>query len=306
MDSTKLSDNKNSWIFSLVLPAKNERPGLQKLLPKLVLDYPEAEIIVVNDGSRDNTEQLCMGFPVKVISHPYGMGNGSAIKTGARQASHDKIVFMDADGQHNPDDIPRLLAKLDQGYEMVVGARHTSNHASWLRRLANATYNTLASLMTGHQIQDLTSGFRAVRARHFRKFLYLLPNGFSYPTTSTMAFFRSGLPVGYVPIQATKREGKSHINPCRDGFRFVIIIIKIGALFSPMRVFFPIAGILFCIGLSYYIYTYITVGQFTNMSALFLTASLQTFLIGLISEQVSSLHYRGVQEDRRRTKRDDD
>ncbi|MGH8548744.1 MAG: glycosyltransferase family 2 protein [Methylococcales bacterium] len=305
MDSTNHSNNKKSLIFTLVLPAKNESLGLQKLLPKLVLDYPEAEIIVVNDGSIDNTAQLCQAYPVITISHPYSMGNGSAIKTGARYASHDKIVFMDADGQHNPDDIPLLLAKMDEGYEMVVGARHASNHASWLRRLANTTYNTLASIMTGYQIQDLTSGFRAVRTRHFRKFLYLLPNGFSYPTTSTMAFFRSGLPVGYVPIRATRREGKSHIKLFRDGFRFVIIILKIGALFSPMRVFLPIAVALFCTGLSYYAYTYHSTGRFTNMSALLFTASLLTFLIGLVSEQVSSLHYRGVQEDVRRSKRDE-
>ncbi|MGR9106993.1 MAG: glycosyltransferase family 2 protein, partial [Gammaproteobacteria bacterium] len=220
------------------------------------------------------------------------------------QASHDKIVFMDADGQHDPHDIARLLAKMDEGYEMVVGARQPSCHASWWRRVANKSYNSLASLMTGFQIQDLTSGFRVVRARHFRKFLYLLPNGFSYPTTSTMAFFRSGLPVAYMPIRATRREGKSHIRIFRDGLRFVLIILKIGSLFSPMRLFLPLAAGLFCTGLSYYFYTYIHSGQFTNMSALLFTASLLTFLIGLLSEQVSSLHYRGVQEDVRRTIRE--
>ncbi|MGH8556118.1 MAG: glycosyltransferase [Methylococcales bacterium] len=304
MDSINHSNNKKSLIFSLVLPAKNESVGLQKLLPKLVLDYPEAEIIVVNDGSNDNTEQLCRAYPVNVITHPYSMGNGSAIKTGARQSSRDTIVFMDADGQHNPDDIPRLLAKMDEGYEMVVGARQPSMHASWNRRLANKTFNSLASIMTGHRILDLTSGFKAVKSVHFRKFIYLLPNGFSYPTTSTMAFFRSGLPVAYVPIRATRREGKSHIRLFRDGCRFIIIILKIGALFSPMRLFLPIAGILFVIGLCYYSYTYFTFGRFTNMSALLFTSSLLTFLIGLLSEQISSLHYRGVQEDIRRTKRD--
>lgn len=303
MDPYENSTNKDSLIFTLVLPAKNESSGLQKILPKLVQDYPIAEIIVVNDGSNDDTEEICKSFPITLLSHPYSMGNGSAIKTGTRQASHDKIVFMDADGQHDPDDIPRLLTKLDEGYEMVVGARQPSNHASWCRRIANATFNSLASAMTGHQVQDLTSGFRAARSRHFRKFLYLLPNGFSYPTTSTMAFFRSGLPVGYVPIQAAKREGKSHIRIFRDGLRFIIIILKIGALFSPMRLFLPIAGALFFTGLFHYVYTYHTFGRFTNMSALLFTSSLLTFLIGLLSEQVSSLHYRGVQEDMRRTKR---
>ncbi len=305
MDSTNHSQKKKSSIFSLVLPAKNECVGLQKLLPQLVRDYPEAEIIVVDDGSADGTRELCSNYPVDLISHPYSLGNGSAIKAGTRRASKDKIVFMDADGQHNPDDIPRLLAKMDEGYEMVVGARQPNSHASWCRRLANAIYNTLASVMTGYQVQDLTSGFRVARARHFRKFLYLLPNGFSYPTTSTMAFFRSGLPVGYIPIRATQREGKSHIRPFRDGSRFLVIILKIGALFSPMRLFLPIAAALFGIGVSYYIYTYFSAGRFTNMSAMLITASLLTFLIGLLSEQVSSLHYKGVQEEVRRSVRGD-
>lgn len=290
--------------FTLVLPAKNESQSLRKLIPTLIDRFPHAEIIVVNDGSTDETKMVCKEYAVQLISHPYSMGNGSAVKTGARCASHDKIVFMDADGQHNPNDIPRFLSKMDEGYEMVVGARHPSSQASWTRRFANATFNSLASIMTGYQIKDLTSGFRAVRARHFRKFLYLLPNGFSYPTTSTMAFFRSGLPVAYVPIHATKREGKSHIKVFQDGLRFIIIILKIGALFSPMRLFLPIAGALFFIGLSYYGYTFLMAGRFTNMSALLLTSALLTFLIGILSEQISSLHYKGVQEDMRRMQRD--
>ena len=267
-------------------------------------DYPQAEVIVVNDGSTDDTETLCREQAVAVVSHPYNMGNGAAIKTGARHASHDKIIFMDADGQHDPADIARLLDKMEQGYEMVVGARQTSTHASIFRRLANAAYNRLASLMTGHRIEDLTSGFRAVRARHFRKFLYLLPNGFSYPTTSTMAFFRSGLAVSYIQIQAGRREGKSHIRLFRDGLRFLIVILKVGALFSPMRLFLPIAATLSGIGISYYGYTYYTAGQFTNMSALLFTASLLTFLIGILSEQISSLHYKGVEEQQRKTTRE--
>lgn len=289
--------------FSIILPAKNEAPVLPSLLTDLLNRFPDAEIIVVNDGSTDNTAEVCQIQGVTVIDHPYSMGNGAAIKTGARNANHDIIVFMDADGQHDPSDIPKLLEKMDQGYEMVVGARNIANHASTLRLLANWSFNRLASLMTGHQVKDLTSGFRAVRARHFRKFLYLLPNGFSYPTTSTMAFFRSGLPVAYVPIHASKRVGSSHIKIVRDGMRFFIIILKIGALFSPMRLFLPIALILFSIGLSYYGFTYLTTGRFTNMSAVLLLSSLTIFLMGIISEQISSLHYRGVEETRRRSKR---
>jgi glycosyltransferase involved in cell wall biosynthesis len=231
------------------------------------------------------------------------MGNGAAIKTGARHAQASTLVLMDADGQHDPADIRRLLEKLDEGYDMVVGARASQFQSSLPRRFANGIYNRLASSMTGHPIEDLTSGFRVVRRRHFIKFLYLLPNGFSYPTTVTMAFFRSALPVTYVAIGTSPRSGKSHIRPFRDGLRFLIIIVKIGALFSPMRLFLPIAGLLFATGLSYYAYTYVSYKAFTNMSATLFMFSLFTFLIGLLAEQVSSLHYKGIDEDSRRVKR---
>jgi hypothetical protein len=212
---------------------------------------------------------------------------------------------MDADGQHTPDDINKLIDMINEGYDMAVGARQLDSHASLTRRIGNTLYNRLASWMTGYPIKDLTSGFRAARARHFKKFLYLLPNKFSYPTTSTMAFFRSGLPVGYVPIRAQQRssDSKSHIRLFHDGFRFLIIIVKIGALFSPMRFFLPISGTLFLAGLCYYGYTYFSWGRLTNMSAILFLSSLFTFLIGIVSEQISALHYKDIQETHRRVKR---
>ena len=296
--------NLTNSSISIILPAKNEANGLEKLLPEITALYPDAEIIIVNDGSTDNTATISETAGASVINHPYSMGNGASIKTGARNANGEILVFMDADGQHRPYDISKLLSKIAEGYDMVVGARQLDTHASLLRRFANIGYNKLASLMTGHKIEDLTSGFRAVRARHFRRFLYLLPNGFSYPTTSTMAFFRSGLAVTYIPIKAMQREGKSHIRILHDGTKFLIIILKIGTLFSPMRFFLPISLALFAIGLSYYGYTYSQTGRFTNMSALLFISSLLTFLIGIVSEQISSLHYKGVEEAQRRTKRD--
>ena len=294
-----------SQSVSIILPAKNEADNLDRLLPVLRKNFPEEEIIVVNDGSSDNTVEICNRHQVTVITHVYSMGNGAAIKTGARNAKGDILMFMDADGQHNPDDINRLLEKIHDGYDMAVGARQINTHASLLRRIGNTIYNKLASIMTGYPIEDLTSGFRAARARHFRKFLYLLPNKFSYPTTSTMAFFRSGLPVAYVPIKAMNRagDGKSHIRLFHDGFRFLIIIVKIGALFSPMRFFLPISGLLFFTGLAYYGYTYYNFGRLTNMTAILVLSSLFTFLIGIVSEQISALHYKDIQETRRRTTR---
>ncbi len=285
----------NTSQISIVLPAKNEASSIGDLLDKLIRQAPEAEILVINDGSTDNTAEIALAKGAKVVSHPYSQGNGAAIKTGARNAEGQILVFMDADGQHDPEDIPLLLNKLEQGFDMAVGARHVESQASKIRKLGNHFYNRLASVMTGHKIEDLTSGFRAVKADKFRKFLYLLPNGFSYPTTSTMAFFRSGFPVAYVPIHAGKREGISHIKIVKDGIRFFIIILKIGALFSPMRLFLPLSGLLTTVGFSYYGYTYFTMGRFTNMSALLFTSALLTFLIGIISEQISSLHYKNIE-----------
>ena len=285
--------------LSIILPAKNEARSLETLLPELKRVTPEAEILLINDGSTDYTLKIAEQAGIRVISHPYSQGNGAAIKTGARNAKGDIFVFMDADGQHDSEDIPALLDKLNQGYDMVVGARNPNTHASVIRRVANSFYNRLATYMTGHPIEDLTSGFRAVRADRFRKFIYLLPNGFSYPTTSTMAFFRSGFPVAYIPINAGKREGKSHIKLMKDGVRFFIIILRIGTLFSPMRLFLPVSATIFIIGVSYYAYTYTTAGRFTNMSGVLFLSSLFTFLIGIISEQISSLHYKAAEDNRR-------
>lgn len=261
------------------------------LIPRLRAAQPDAEIIVVNDGSTDDTAPICAKYGVTVVGQPYSMGNGAAIKRGACAASADVLVFMDADGQHDPADISRLVAKLDEGYDMVVGARDWAGQAGVGRGVANAIYNRLASWMTGFQVIDLTSGFRAVRAEKFREFLHLLPNGFSYPTTITMAFFRSAYAIAYEPLAVHSRVGKSHIRPMRDGLRFLLIIFKIATLYSPLKLFLPISLAFFLIGLGYYLYTFSTIHRFTNMSVLLFSASVIVFLIGLISEQITSLMY---------------
>ncbi len=278
-------------VVSVVVPAKNEAKILPRVLAAIRDAVPEAQIIVVNDGSSDDTEAVCTDAHLLVIKHLYSIGNGGAIKSGARAAVGDVVVFLDADGQHDPKDIPRLLSMMSQGYAMVVGARDARSHASLGRRVANGLYNRLASWIVGHPIADLTSGFRAVNVQAFREFLHLLPNGFSYPTTITMAFFRSGYPVAYVPIEAGKRTGKSHISPMRDGVRFLLIIFKIGTLYSPLKVFVPIASLFFLSGFTYYVYTFIYFGRFTNMSALLLSTSVVVLLIGMVSEQITQLIY---------------
>lgn len=278
--------------LSVVIPARNEAASLKQLLGPLVALLPDAEIIIVNDGSDDDTLEVCAEHPVRVVSHPYPKGNGAAVKSGARAATGEILVFMDGDGQHNPADIPHLLARLDQGYDMVVGARQNGSQASIGRGLANGFYNLLASYMTGQKVKDLTSGFRAVRAGKFREFLYLLPNGFSYPTTITMAFFRAGYAVAYEPIHAVQRIGNSHLKPWKDGLRFLLIIFKIGTLYSPLKLFAPLALAFFLMGAGWYGYTFTTMSRFTNMSALLMSGSFLVFMMGLISEQITALMYR--------------
>ena len=279
--------------LSIVLPAKNEAEGLRRFLPALRAAHPLAEILVVDDGSSDATAEVARAAGATVLSNPYSLGNGASIKRGARAAQGELIVFMDADGQHQPSDVAALLAELEKGHDMVVGARVKGGQANIGRGLANAFYNRLASWMTGHRILDLTSGFRAVRADKFREFLHLLPNGFSYPTTSTMAFFRSAYPVAYVPVDVQRRVGtNSHIRPIKDGVRFLLIIFKIATLYSPVKLFAPTALMFFLTGMGYYAYTFLNFGRLTNMTTLLLSASVIIFLIGLVSEQITALMYR--------------
>lgn len=283
--------------ISIIIPAKNEAESLVSLLPALKKAILDAEIVVVNDGSTDITQQICEEAGIKVVNHTYSRGNGAAIKSGARVATGDVFIFMDADGQHRPEDIQGLLDRFNQGYDMVVGARGSESQASKARLFGNGLYNRVASYMTGQRIVDLTSGFRVVDAEKFKQFLYLLPNGFSYPTTITMAFFRAGYGVAYEPIIAPERIGKSHINILKDGMRFFLIIFKIGTLYSPMKLFFPASLVFFLMGLIYYIYTFFTDGRFTNMGVLLFTTSVMIFLLGLISEQITALFYQTKPRD---------
>ncbi|HEX7026639.1 MAG TPA: glycosyltransferase family 2 protein [Gammaproteobacteria bacterium] len=282
--------------LSVILPAKNESRSIGSVIKQIREHLPDAEVIVVDDGSTDDTATIAEQAGARVISHPYAKGNGAAIKSGARGATGSTLVFMDADGQHDPADITRLLTRLET-YDMVVGARRNRSHASLSRGLANRFYNLLASYMTGQHVADLTSGFRAVHAGKFREFLYLLPNGFSYPTTITMAFFRAGYSVAYEPINAAQREGNSHLKPWKDGVRFLLIIFKIGTLYSPLKLFFPAALAFLLLGLGWYVYTFGAMNRFTNMSALLISASFIVFMMGLISEQITALIYKSNVRD---------
>lgn len=279
--------------LSVILPARNESQSIAALVSELRQQLPAAELLVIDDGSSDGTGALAEAAGARVIRHASARGNGAAIKSGARAARGEVLVFMDADGQHQPKEISRLLARLDDGYDMVVGARSSKAHASLPRRLANGLYNWLSSWLTEQPILDLTSGFRAVRRTAFLPFLPLLPNKFSYPTTSTMCLIRAGYGVHFEPVEVLPRAAgtSSHIRPLRDGGRFVLIIIKITTLYSPLKIFGSVSAMLFAAGAWYYAYTYVTEGRFTNAGALLFTTAILAFLIGLVSEQITQLLY---------------
>jgi glycosyltransferase involved in cell wall biosynthesis len=282
---------------SVVIPARNEGVTIASLVRSVRQALPGSEIIVVDDGSTDATSAEAAGAGAVVVNHAVSRGNGAAIKSGARRATRQTLVFMDGDGQHLAADIPRLLDRLGQGYDMVVGTRARAMHAGMFRLLANRIYNVLASWMSGVPIPDLTSGFRVAKAHRFREFLSLLPNGFSYPTTSTMAFLRAGYAVAFEPVQVRRREAgtQSHIRPLRDGARFLLIIFKVATLYSPLKIFLPLSALFFFSGAGYYAYTFVTAGRFTNFGGLLFTTSVLIFLIGLISEQITTLMYLGTE-----------
>ncbi len=286
--------------LSIIIPAKNESEGLKLIIPELQKLHPEAELLIVNDGSTDHTSLLCAEMGVREIRHPYSKGNGASIKSGLRAATGDVVVCMDADGQHRPQDIQKLLNKLNQGFDMVVGSRDKSGQASAHRSFANRFYNRFASWMVGHKVHDLTSGFRVINAKKFKEFISLLPNKFSYPTTITMSFFRAGYSIAYEPVDVQKRlEGTaSHVNIVKDGVRFLLIIFKIGTLFSPLKIFAPASLIFFLTAVGYYLFTYLTDGRFTNMGALLFTTSVLIFLLGLLSEQITMLLYKDSEKDK--------
>ena len=276
---------------SIIIPAHDEAQTIGDLILKIRALYPEFEIIVINDGSTDDTSAVARDAGAIIYSHPYNIGNGAAIKSGIRIASGDILVFMDGDGQHDPEDIAKLLEYLPE-FDMVVGARSKGDRASLGRTFGNTAYNWLASYVTKFRVEDLTSGFRAVKSDIARKFLYLLPNTYSYPTTLTLSVLRSGRTVKYVPIKAKmRRSGKSGISMFRDGVRFFMIIIKICTLYSPFRIFLPVSFLIFLTGLTYYLYTFFAWGRFTNMSALLFTTSIVIFMMGLVSEQICQMRF---------------
>ena len=276
---------------SVIIPACNEAETIGAVVSSIRALHPDFEIIVIDDGSQDETSSAALAAGAKVYAHPYNIGNGAAVKSGIRVAEGEFLVMMDADGQHNPAEIKKLLAELPE-YDMVVGARNHSGQASLGRALGNRIYSWFASYVAKFPIQDLTSGFRAIKADLAKSFLYLLPNTYSYPTTITLGVLRSGRTLTYVPIEVNaRRRGSSQIKLIKDGARFFMIIVRICTLYSPMRVFLPVSFSMFLLGLGWYLYTFLSDGRFTNMSALLFTTSIVIFMMSLVSEQISQMRF---------------
>ncbi|MCA9424052.1 MAG: glycosyltransferase family 2 protein, partial [Candidatus Omnitrophica bacterium] len=267
--------------ISIVLPALNEEEGLERLLPRLKELYPDSEILVVDDGSTDRTVEVAERLGARAVSHPYRKGNGSAVRTGIRMAKRKYLVLMDADGQHRPEEIDSLVQPLTR-YDLVVGARIEDKTSPWHRKLANSLYNRFATYLTTIPIQDLTSGFRAIRRKLALQFCYLLPNTYSYPSTLTLSLVRAGYSIKYVPIDIQKRIGRSKISLVRDGVRFLLIMIKVIMLFAPLRVFLPISLLCFLVGLGRGAYSLYFFRHFPPLAEILLIAALLTFLMGLI------------------------
>ena len=277
---------------SIVIPAYNEGQAIAEVVAALASAGRWREIVVVDDGSIDDTAARAQQAGASVIRHPYNKGNGAAVKSGIRRASGQYVLIVDGDGQHRPEDAHRLVARLGE-YDLVVGARSGGTQATHARRFGNGALNWLASYLTGREIPDLTSGFRAARREHLREFLHLLPNGFSTPTTTTLAFIKAGYNVTFEPIDAAQRVGTSKIQLGSDGFRFFLILLKVITIFSPLRIFVPISAASFAVGAAYAVWTIASQSHVTNSSVLLIVLSVIIFLVGLISEQISSLRFEG-------------
>jgi glycosyltransferase involved in cell wall biosynthesis len=301
LNLTESKGSKTDFVpeVSIIIPAHCEAEGITAVVKRVrqVMDglNRHYEIIVVDDGSDDETAKKAKKAGARVISHPYNIGNGAAVKTGIREAHGKTLVMIDGDGQHAPEDIPHLLEKLGP-YDMVVGARTDKSETSFNRTIANRIYNWFATYVCKRKIEDLTSGFRAVKAEIARQFVSLLPNTFSYPTTITMAVVRSGYSLTYVPIKTSRRVGKSKIQPLKDGPRFFLIILKIATLFSPMRVFLPVSFFMFFLGLGYGLFKiFVLGGRYGPTSAMLMTVAVVVFMVGLVSEQVAQLRFDRVE-----------
>jgi len=275
---------------SVLVPAHNEATAIGDVVAGLAQAGSWHEILVIDDGSTDATSEVARAAGARVVRHPYRKGNGAAVKTGIRNATGEFILIVDGDGQHRPEDALRLVARLGD-FDLAVGARSASTQATSFRRWGNGALNRLASYLAGHPIPDLTSGLRAARRAMIAEFLYLLPNGFSTPATTTLAFIKAGYNVAFEPIEARARLGSSKIRLASDGTKFLLIVLRVITIFSPLRIFAPISVTALALGGGYAVYTIVTQLHVTNSSVLLIVLGILILLVGLVSEQIAALRF---------------
>jgi glycosyltransferase involved in cell wall biosynthesis len=279
-------------VVSIVIPAQDEELSIATVVRQLKDTAPWHEIIVVDDGSTDATGARAREAGAVVIRHPYNKGNGAAVKTGARHASGEFVLIVDGDGQHSPADACRLIARLGE-FDLVVGARSAVTQATLTRRGGNAVLNWLASYLAGRPIPDLTSGFRGIRRDVLREFLHLLPNGFSTPATTTLACVKAGYNVAFEPVEAGMRAGQSKMRVARDGTKFLLILLRVITIFSPLRIFAPLSAAAFAVGVAYGLVNFASAGRIPNGAVVLLLFAVMVFLVGLVSEQIAALRFQG-------------
>ncbi|MGE0862472.1 MAG: glycosyltransferase family 2 protein [Vicinamibacterales bacterium] len=277
---------------TIVVPAFNERESIAAVVDSLRAAAPWREVLVVDDGSTDGTGAAALAAGARVVTHPYNKGNGAAVKSAIRSAGSEWLVIVDGDGQHRASDVGRLVARLGE-YDLVIGARSADSQATTARRLGNAVLNGLAGYLTERPIPDLTSGFRAARREYLLEFIHLLPNGFSTPTTTTLAFIKAGYNVAFEPVGALPRTGTSKIRLASDGAKFLLILLKVITIFSPLRIFAPISAAAFALGAGYGAWNFAYHDRIPNGAVLLLMFSVMVMLVGLVSEQVASLRFEG-------------
>lgn len=280
----------DSSTTSVVIPAFDEGSSIAAVIKGLRAAATWKEIVVVDDGSADDTSTQADAAGAIVVRHPYNKGNGAAVKTGIRHATGEWVLIVDADGQHDAADALRLVKPLGT-YDLVVGARSAQTQAGIVRRVGNGVLNWIAGYLSNREIPDLTSGFRAARREYLLEFLHLLPNGFSTPTTTTLSFLRAGYNVRFERIEARQRTGQSKIRLARDGASFFLILLKVITIFSPLKIFVPVSVSAFAVGVMYGIWNFVQHDRIPNGAVLLLMFAVMVFLVGLVSEQISTLRF---------------
>lgn len=286
--------------LTLLIPAFNEADTIGQVIPQLRALYAQAEILVVDDGSTDETARIAQAASARVLRHPYNKGNGASVKTGLRNATREVVIIFDADGQHDAQDIAKLADCIGE-YDLVVGARDENSQTDFGRRMYHHLLNMLATYLSGMRVPDATSGFRAARREDLLQFIHLLPNGFSTPVTTSLAFIKAGYSVKFLPTTMQKRQGGvSKIKPVRDGTRFFIIAFRMSTMFAPMKLFLPVSVALFVIAFVYTIFDIVFITHrlyVTNSAVLFFTMAILIFLIGLVAEQIAALRFERIEKD---------